>query len=256
MDQVVTGTGSRLDTDVLPSRARAARRAGRQFYVALAVFLFLMIMVGFWPSYYGPLVRGAARAPLILHVHGVVFIGWMLLLIAQTLFAARGELRTHRALGNFGIGYGTVVWLMGLLVSFVAPVINVNSGRWPVQEAAAFLPIPLGDMVLFGGYFFAAVLTRSRPERHKRFMVMATIAVAFAAVFRMQALGVTIPLAVAIWYVPLVICMAYDYSSKRLVHPIYVTGAIIMAVALLRLPLGTTDFWQRVTVPLFESLTR
>jgi len=141
-------TQSPLVTEVFPPRTRVAPRVRRRFYVALAVYLLAMILVGFWPSYYGPLVRGAARVPIILHVHGAIFIGWMLLLIAQTVFAARGELRTHRALGTFGIGYGTVVWLMGLLVSFVAPVINVQSGRWTVPEAAAFFPIPFGDMVL------------------------------------------------------------------------------------------------------------
>ena len=247
-------TQSRLVTDVFPPAARVGRSVRRRFYVALAVFLFAMIVVGFWPSYYGPLVRGAAKAPLILHIHGVIFIGWMLLLIAQTAFAARGDLRTHRKLGTFGIYYGTVVWLMGLLVSFVAPVINVNSGRWTVPEAAAFFPIPFGDMVLFGGYFLAAVRTRARPEPHKRYMVMATIAVAFAAAFRLQGLGVAIPLAIAIWYVPLAICMLYDYRSKGRVHPIYLAGAVVMAFALLRLPFGTSAVWQGIGVPLFESL--
>jgi hypothetical protein len=249
-------TQSRLVTEVLPPRSRVGRRVRRKFYVALAGFLFAMIVVGFWPSYYGPLVRGAAKAPLILHIHGVIFIGWMLLLIAQTVFAARGDLRTHRALGTFGIGYGTVVWLMGLLVSFVAPVINVQSGRWTVPEAAAFFPIPFGDMVLFGGYFLAAVRTRARPELHKRYMVMATIAVAFAAAFRLQALGVAIPLAIVIWYVPLALCIIHDYRSTRRVHPIYLTGAVVMAIALLRLPFGTSAVWQGIGVPLFESLVR
>jgi hypothetical protein len=249
-------TQSRLVSDVFPPATRARQGVRRTFYVGLAVFLFAMIVVGFWPSYYGPLVRGAAKAPIILHVHGVIFIGWMVLLIAQTAFAARGDLRTHRALGSFGIGYGAVVWLMGLLVSFVAPVLNVQSGRWTVPEAAAFFPIPFGDMVLFGGYFLAAVLTRRKPEPHKRYMVMATIAVAFAAAFRLQALGVTIPLAVVIWYVPLALCMIYDFRSTRRVHRIYLTGAVVMAIALLRLPFGTSAVWQRIGVPMFESLTR
>lgn len=248
-------TQSRLVTEVFSPPTRVGRSVRRTFYVALAVFLFAMIVVGFWPSYYGPLVRGAAKAPIILHIHGAIFIGWMLLLIAQTVFAARGELRTHRALGTFGIGYGAVVWLMGLLVSFVAPVINVNSGRWTVPEAAAFFPIPFGDMVLFGGYFLAAVRTRAKPELHKRYMVMATIAVAFAAAFRLQGLGVAIPLAIVIWYVPLAICMLYDYRSKGRIHPIYLAGAVVMAFALLRLPFGTSAVWQGIGVPLFESLT-
>src|SRR5687767_8327498 len=93
--QALIETQSRLVTDVFPPVTRVGRSVRRKFYVALAVFLFAMIVVGFWPSYYGPLVRGAAKAPIILHIHGAIFIGWMLLLIAQTAFAARGDLRTH-----------------------------------------------------------------------------------------------------------------------------------------------------------------
>src|SRR5205814_9451373 len=90
--QALIETQSRLVTEVFPPPTRVERSVRRKFYVALAVFLFAMIVVGFWPSYYGPLVRGAAKVPIILHIHGAIFIGWMLLLIAQAAFAALGEL--------------------------------------------------------------------------------------------------------------------------------------------------------------------
>jgi hypothetical protein len=237
------------------ARGAAGLRARSKFYVGIAVFMLAMILVGFWPSYYGALIRGAAAAPVILHVHGAIFMGWMLFFIAQTAVAARGNLSLHRSLGSFGIGYGIVLWLVGLVVSFVAPVINVNSGEWSVVDAAIFLPIPFGDMLLFGAFFLAAVLNRHRPEIHKRCMVVATIAVCFAAAFRLQALGVSIPLAIAIWYVPLAICMGYDLAKMRRVHPVYWIGAVAMAVALLRLPFGNTELWLSFSVPLFESLT-
>jgi hypothetical protein len=236
--------------------AAAERRTRRKFYVSLAVFMTLLVGVGFWPSYYGPLVRGAAQAPVILHIHGVVFIGWMALLIVQTTLAARGNLRAHRALGNIGIGYGVVLWLLGLLVSFVAPVLHVNNGEWSVDEAATFLPIPLGDMVLFGGFFAAAIWNRNKPEIHKRLMVMATIAVVFAAAFRLQNAGVPMQWAIVVWYVPLVLAIAYDLFTRGRVHPVYLIGAGVMAVALLRLPfaLGSTEFWLERSRPIIQSL--
>jgi hypothetical protein len=237
--------------------AAAQRRTRRTFYVVLAVFMTVLVGVGFWPSYYGPLVRGAAQAPVVLHIHGVIFIGWMALLISQTTLAARGKLRAHRALGSIGIGYGVVLWLLGLLVSFVAPVMHVNAGEWTVDEAATFLPIPLGDMVLFGGFFAAAVAYRDKSEIHKRLMVMATIAVVFAAAFRLQNAGVPMSWAIVVWYVPLVIAMAYDLYSRGRIHAVYWIGAGVMAIALLRLPfaLGTTELWLGIGRPIIESLT-
>ena len=44
-------TQSRLVTDGFPPVTRVRQRVRRKFYVALAVFLFVMIVVGFWPSW-------------------------------------------------------------------------------------------------------------------------------------------------------------------------------------------------------------
>jgi hypothetical protein len=46
--------------------------------------------------------------------------------------------------------------------------------------------IPLGDMVLFAGFFIPAVIYRRRPEIHKRLMLLATTALLFAAAGRMS----------------------------------------------------------------------
>ncbi|HEY9181599.1 MAG TPA: hypothetical protein VIQ99_00275 [Gammaproteobacteria bacterium] len=240
---------------LMPARSATTQVTRRRFYVALAALMTLLVFVGFWPSYYGPLTRGAARAPLILHVHGAIFIGWMALLVVQATLAARGRIRAHRALGNIGIGYGAVMWVVGLIVSFVAPVLHVKAGEWSIDEAAAFLPIPFGDMVLFGSFFAAAVAYRARPEIHKRLMLLATIAIVFAAAFRLQAAGVPQSAAIAIWYSPLVLAMAYDVWKRGRVHPVYFIGAAAMAVALLRLPFGETELWLEVGRPLFAALT-
>jgi len=242
--------------NVLKGAATPAARGGlrRKFYVVLAVLMLLLIFVGFWPSYYGPLMQGAAEAPLLLHVHGVIYIGWMALLILQVTLAARGQIRTHRAVGNFGIGYGVLVWIVGVIVSFMAPAFNVNSGEWTVDQAAAFMPIPLGDMVLFGGFFLAAVLYRGQPELHKRLMLLATMAILFAAAFRLQNAGVSRPAAIVVWYVPLAIMMVYDLVQRGRIHVLYWIGAVVMGIALLRMPFGETETWLRIGRPIVEAL--
>ena len=136
----------------------------RKFYVAISVVMVLMIIVGFWPSYFGSLTRGTANAPWILHLHAGIYMGWMFLLVAQTVLAARGKIRTHRAVGDYGIALGSVVFILGLIVSFVAPVMTYNAGSRTLDEAAGFLLIPLGDMVLFGGLFFPAVASVRSPR--------------------------------------------------------------------------------------------
>jgi len=238
-----------------PGRAAVRRTSKRRFYIGLSLLMTVLVAIGFWPSYYGPLIRGASQAPAILHFHGVIYVGWLALLIVQAMLAARGRIRAHRSLGNIGIGYGVLVWLVGMLVSFVAPIAHVNAGEWTIDQAAAFLPIPLGDMVLFGGFFAAAVAYRPKPEIHKRLMLLATLAIVFAAAFRLQAAGVPMPAALALWFAPLFLGVAYDRLTRGSVHPVYWIGAAAMAFALLRLPFSKSEAWLRIGRPLFEFLT-
>lgn len=233
----------------------ALRRSPRRFYIVLSVLMTILIGWGFWPSYYGPLVHGVAQTPVVLHVHGVIFAGWMALLIAQVTLAASGRIRAHRTLGKVGIGYGVLLLLVGLLVSFVAPVMHVHRGEWTIDDAAAFVPIPLVDMVLFGAFFAAAVANRHRPEIHKRLMLVATVSILFAAAFRLNAAGMPLLPALALWFAPLVGAMAYDAWTRGRVHGVYWIGLAVLALSLLRLPFRTTDFWLGIGRPIFAALT-
>ena len=247
---------AQIESQVMASAGPEARRGlRRKYYVAMSVLLLLMIVVGFWPSYYGPLVRGATNAPWILHVHGAIYIGWMFLLVAQAVLAARGKIRQHRTVGNYGIALGSTVFVMGLIVSFVAPVMTFNAGTRTLDEAAGFLLIPLGDMVLFGGLFFPAVALRSKPEVHKRLMLLATIAIAFAAIFRMQAIGVPLSAGLVLWFALPILGIVYDLRKRGSVHPVYWLGIAGMIVAALRIPFSASETWLRISRPIIESLT-
>jgi len=234
---------------------KAGARVRRKFYVAMAVLLIAMIFIGFWPSYYGPLTRGATEAPWILHVHGFVYIGWMFLLVLQTVLAAQGKIRQHRSVGNFGIALGSAVFVMGLIVSFVAPVMTYNAGTRTLDEAAGFLLIPLGDMALFGPLFFTAVAKRRNAELHKRLMILATIAVAFAAIFRMQALGLPLSAGLTMWFVLPAICIVYDLKTQGRIHPVYWIGIAGMIVAALRIPFSASETWVGFARPIIEALS-
>jgi hypothetical protein len=112
-----------------------------------------------------------------------------------------------------------------------------------------FLPIPLGDMLLFGGFFSAAVAYRHRPEIHKRLVLLACIAVAFAGAFRLSYVAST-PVQIAVWSTPLLAGMIYDRYKHGRVSPVYWIGAPILGVALLRIPFGATEFWHSIGGPL------
>jgi hypothetical protein len=225
-------------------------RTRTKFYVGVSLLITAIVFAGFAPSMLAIFVRGEPR-PWILHLHAAVYVGWLALLIAQTVLAARGQIALHRRVGTFGIGYAAVVWVLGVIVSLVVPALHVQAGEWTLDRAVTFLPIPLGDMVLFGGFFGAAVAYRHAPEVHKRLVLLATVAVMFAGAGRLMD---SVATTVAVWFLPVLLAMGYDLLSRRRVHSVYWVGVAVMALALARVPLAETATWQRVGRTLLAPL--
>ena len=232
----------------------APRRVVRtRFYVALSAFMVGIVVVGFWPSYFGPMLAGNIARPAVIQVHGLVFVGWMALLMAQVILAARGQIQRHRRIGRYGIGYGWLVLVMGLVVGPAAAALHVRAGEWTTDRGAAFLLVTFGDMVLFGACFIAAVAYRTRPEIHKRLMVAATVALLFAAVGRMAFIE-SQPLAGIVWLSPLFVGMAYDWTTRRRVHPVYLITTAGLCLGALRLLVADSEAWLRIGRPLITAL--
>jgi hypothetical protein len=206
-----------------------------------------IVLAGFWPSYYGALLQGEATRPPVIHVHGAVFSGWMVLLLAQVALAWRGQVRWHKRVGRWGIAYGFLVLIMGVIVGIAAPVMHLNAGEWPRERAAGFLLVTMGDMVLFGSLFVAAVAYRRRPEIHKRLMLAATVALLFAAVGRLNDAIIHSPAwAAVVWLSPLLIGMAYDWYSGRRAHAAYIVSLAWLFFGALRLTVVQSVWWQRI----------
>lgn len=228
---------------LLRDRTVTSRRRSHQFYIGVTLFLIATVVTGFWPSYFGTLLRGGVTRPMVMHLHGAVFTGWMALLLLQVTLAATGRVRAHRRVGKVGIAYGVLVLMMGIIVTFAAPVMHVRAGRWTVDAAASFLILPIGDMILFGGFFGAAIAYRHKPEIHKRFIVAATVALAFAAVARLN-----LPLLpfFALWLAPMAAAMAFDGLTRGRIHRVDMITTAVMAVAFLRVFIMETEPWRVV----------
>ena len=242
-----------MDVSAAPPRAIAGRHVTtRAFYIAVTIALIAMVVRGFWPSYFGPLLlSGSVARPWIVHVHGVIFVGWLALLLAQVSLVAAGRVRLHRRVGSFGIAYGVLVLAFGLVVTFAAPVLHVRAGEWTVDRAAGFILLPLVDMILFAGFFGAAVRYRRTPEVHKRLILAATIALAFAGAARMSFVSPIVFLLV--WLSPLLAAMAFDLATRRAIHRVHIISAAVFGFAFLRIFYMESDGWLRIGRPLLQA---
>ena len=206
---------------------RPAVGVTRQFYIGLSLFATLIAFVGFWPTYFGPLLAGTVDKPPVIHFHAVVYVGWLAVFIAQTVFAATGRFALHVRLGRIGIGYGVLVIVVGVITAFSMFAIRVRASQ--IEEARVSLLAPLVDMVVFAPFFGAAIYYRRKPELHKRLMIVATTALLIAAVGRMPFLGTprNLWLLQLIWISPILLAMGYDFFKRTIVHPIYVLGIVV-----------------------------
>lgn len=225
---------------VRPDERSASRHlAARGFFVALVLAMTGVVLAGFWPFYAG-LVSGGRGAHGLIYLHAAVFSGWMVLLFTQVVLIARRRVAAHQRLGRLGIYYGLLVLLMGLVVTFAAPVLSVRQGARTIDEAAGFLILPLGDMLLFAGFFGAGIAYRRTRVLHSRLMLLATIALLFAPAAR---LGRGLIEILLIWLFPLALAIGYDVVTRRRVERVYLVGLAVLLVAFARIALVESEAW-------------
>jgi hypothetical protein len=229
----------RMATVALPA---TARRNDRLFYSGMALAAALTVLVGFAPSYYLRGYFGAPAVSPVLHVHGLLFTGWIVLFVVQTALVAARRVALHRRLGVAGAGLAAAMVVMGVTAAIDA----VHRGAAPVGVSPlSFLIIPLGDMALFAGFVGAAVWLRRRAEAHKRLMLLGTISILTAAVARWPGvLALGPPAFFLLTDLFILAGVIYDRRSRGRVHPVYIWGGLLIVVSQpLRLVLSGTEAW-------------
>jgi hypothetical protein len=215
--------------------ACADRRPLPGFHLGLAALMSATVILGFWPFYAG-LFRGGPAAHPIIYAHAAVYSGWLVLLLSQTWLVFRRRVGAHRRLGRFGMAWGIGLLLFGTYIAFAVPALNVTTGAMTLDEAAGFLVLPIGDMLLFAGFFIAGLRARRERETHRRLMILAAIALVFpgAARFAVQFGPAAI---LPVWLLPLFAAMAHDLYVQRRVHRLYWIGLAILVVGFGRVAL-------------------
>lgn len=230
---------------------------GLPFFLGIAIAAAVFVFVGFARTYYLKLVFPTPTLPLLFHVHGSLFTAWILLLAVQAFLAASGRIALHQRVGGIGQFLVLPVFLSGCLVALAAA-----RGEGPLSSAvrrgemawvplgitpAAMLLNNLSAMIFFGVFAAAAVACRSRPEAHKRFIVLATIGLLPAAIGRavITIFGVFHPALLFGSVAVLVLAMViHDRWKGGRVHPVTLWGGLALMVSFpVRLALAKTDLW-------------
>lgn len=200
----------------------------RPAYLAIALLFAGIVTWGFWQSYFGPLLAGTVSRPWVVHLHAAVFVGWVLLLVAQAALVAAGRVHLHRRVGTAGMLYGAVVFVVGVMVSTIGPALRVRAGDFPLEVGGMVAILSLADLVLFGAFLACAFAYRARPDVHKQWVIAATAALGGAAVGRVLTTDSLEYLLV--WLAPVLALVAIDLVTQRRVRFVpLVSGALIVA---------------------------
>lgn len=223
------------------SAPRPTPRKLHGYFVLFAIIFALIVLAGFSRTFFIPAVRGTLSKPLIIHVHGALFFGWTALLVIQAVLAASGRLKVHRKVGSVA---GWLVLPMLAFGTIVAARDTAHDFRAGDGEAAlVFFYGELADLAMFGLLAGAAMLLRSKPEYHKRFVLLGSLGLIGAAIGRIPELG---GLYLYIFLGLIASVATYDFASRRSLHPATAMGAaVLLLLGLSEDRIGNTTAWLR-----------
>ena len=227
-----------------PGATLPGRRFDHWFFSGSAWLMLASVFLGFGPTYYWAGVFNAPLPSRIIHIHGAVFSGWILLLIVQNSLAWAGRVDIHRKLGLAGF----LLACLMVIVGWVAATDRLARGTAPPGlDTYFFYIVPMTDMVIFGILIFFAFRARRDPSTHKRIIYVATVGVLIAAIarFPLRWLFHNAAHAAIASYVFLLMLVAYDLWSTHKIHRATLwASALLIFVQQIRLPIGRTAAWH------------
>ncbi|MCP5144591.1 MAG: hypothetical protein H6978_07175 [Gammaproteobacteria bacterium] len=171
------------------SEAIAGRAVGTgfrpSFHLWMIALMTFFVFGGFGMTYLQPMATGTMPpTPPIVHVHGIFFFTWMVLLVVQSLLVNVKNVRLHRSLGSFGIALAGTLVFMGLLITVISTAVPTTS-----DDGYGLLYLSLVAPPSFGVLFAMAIRSVRTPEIHRNLMLLSTISILMPGINRLYMMG-------------------------------------------------------------------
>lgn len=221
----------------------AASGEGTRFFVIMAFVMAGVIVAGF--SFNLAMGRSSFAAPLAFHVHGLIFMGWLALYLAQVVTIATGRVALHRQLGRLAYLWVPAMIAAGTMIILVS--LRASGGPFFFAQNE-FLISNLAGLAVFGVLALWALRVRRHSGWHRRLMLVAMSALTGPGLGRLLPMPLFIPyawpIAVGASFIFGVIAMIADGRRHGRVHPAYWwgmgvnVGGFLASMALAYSPLG------------------
>jgi len=214
-----------------------------RFFLKCAIAFAVIIAAGF--SFQLGMGRSTFASPIRVHIHALLFMGWMTIFLLQNILVSIGRVDLHRKLGWIAAG-----WMVAMVVSgFVVTVAMVRNGVVPFFfRPLQFLIFDPLTILAFAGLTVAAVVNRRRTDWHRRLHVVGMALLLGPAFGRLLPMPFLPPYA---WEVTFLTCLAVfaiiialDSRRRGSVHPAWKygvacwLGTFVLIEALTYSPIG------------------
>lgn len=202
-----------------------------RFFFKLAVAIAITIVGSF--SLHFALGRSSLAVPAVYHLHGLAYMGWVAIFVAQHWLAASGRVAAHRRLGRLAMAWVVLLVVMG--VAITVAVIQRGTAPFFFVPQHFLVANPL-TLMTFVGLVMAAVAMRRHSDWHRRLHLCAMVMILGPAFGRLLPLPFLIPYAFEIGALaglifPL-IAIAREWRAGA-VHPAWKWGLPLLPLALL-----------------------
>jgi MFS family permease len=232
----------------------------RQFQLSMVIISWVVVIWGFTPNLLKFVNGEMPPPPFILHLHAIVFFGWLILYTIQSLLIRNKQLDAHRKLGKFTAYWAVLIVGFGIATAIIMNQYKFDNGR---AHEIAFIAVPFVDMLTFPILIVAALLNIKDPSAHKRLMLIATIELLGAGFGRAlgpifgpffgRMLGDNM---FSFWlsvflggYIMVTIAMLYDFATRKQIHKIYlIVMPLIICMHLICAYLFKAPFWPPIVL--------
>lgn len=224
--------------------------ADAMFFPAMVAAMWLLLLLGFVPEVIERAMGGMRPYPWIIHIHAIVYFGWLAFLASQVALVRTGRLAWHRQMGVLGL-----VLVLAVIVAGPAAALEMHMTH-QARQPPVFLAIQLLNVLAFAITVSAALLLRRQPAAHKRLMLIATlplIGAGFGRVVRMLTGApppfTLIPSVYIATNAFLLAIAIYDWRTRGRLHPVFLPA--LAGLLLVELTAGLL-----LRSPVWASFTR
>lgn len=214
------------------------------FFFWMTILMAFFIFGGFGLTYWRPMINGTLESlPPIVHLHGIFYSSWIVLLVIQSFLVNIKNVRLHRSLGTFGIAIATVVIFLGLMITLLFGRFHITN---PQPDYYNLMYLGLVAPLSFGALFSLAIRNVRNPDNHKRLILFATMSVLAPGINRLYMVPFGLNnLPLLSMYLTLdaliVAIMIYDWRTLGKISNASITGAIFIIIPeLLHAPIANS----------------